>query len=336
MSFASPLWLWGLLALPLLALVFVLLERRQRRRLFSIARPATAARIARVRGGGLWPLRAGLLVLATLMVFLALARPRWGTIQEERHTRGLDLVVAMDLSRSMAAQDVSPSRLDAARQAARDLARALPADRIGLVGFAGNAGMLCPLTLDRGALGLYLDSLDPGLMEAQGTDIGAAIDAALDMLRRHGGTSRAVMIFSDGEDHEARAKEAFSRARDEGIVIFAVGVGTGTGAPVPERDETGRVSGYRTAPDGQVVTTRLEEGTLEAAARVTGGTYQRLTRMGQSLDGVVDSLKELRRGELGQKLLPRRMERYRWPLTAAFALAALEAVLVLRRREGLP
>lgn len=336
MSFGSPLWLWGLLALPLLGLVFVLLERRQRRKLLSLARPAAAFRIARVRGSRLWPLRAALLLLATLMVLLALARPRWGVIEEERHTRGLDLVLAIDLSRSMAAQDVSPSRLDAARQAARDLARALPADRIGLAGFAGNSGMLCPLTLDRGALELYLATLDPGLMEAQGTDLGAAIDTAREMLIRHSGTSRAVVILSDGEDHEGEARAALDRAREAGIVIFAVGVGTGNGAPVPDRDDAGKVTGYRTGRDGRVVTTRLREESLIELTRATSGTYARLTRMGQPLPEVLESLKQLRRGELGQKLLPRQHERYRWPLAAAFLAAALEAAVVLRRREGMP
>ena len=332
MSFAAPGWLWGLALLPLLALVLWLERRARRRRLYRLARPATAERIALVEPSARPLVRGLLLVLAAGMVFVALARPRWGETEEELHVRGLDLVIALDLSRSMLAEDLPPSRLVVARAIARRLAEKLPSDRVGLVGFAGTAATLCPLTLDRGALALYLDAADPSLFTTQGTDLGAAIDEARRMFARHARARKVLVILSDGEDLEGHGEEAARRAADEGITIYAIGVGTPRGAPVPEIDASGRLVGYQREGE-RVVTSRLDEATLAAVARAGGGAYARATGFGEGVERVVDALSRLQRSDLGATLPRRRAERYRWPLAAAFVLAALEAFLVDRRRR---
>jgi len=331
-TFAAPGWLWGLALLPLLALVLWLERRARRRRLLRFARPGTADRIALVEPSPRPLVRGLLLVLAAAMVFLALARPRWGETEEELHVKGLDLVIALDLSRSMLAEDLAPSRLVVARAIAREIARKLPSDRVGLVGFAGTAATLCPLTLDRGALALYLDAADPSLFSAQGTDLGAAIDEARRLFARHARARKVLVILSDGEDLEGHGVEAARRAADEGITVYAVGVGTSRGAPVPEFDDAGRLVGYEKR-HGKVVTSRLDEATLAEIARAGGGAYARATGFGEGVDRVVEALSRLQRSDLGATLPRRRAERYRWPLAAAFVLAALEAMLVDRRRR---
>ncbi len=332
MTFAAPGWLWGLALLPLLALLLWLERRARRHRLARFAAPGTAERIALVEPSARPLVRGFLLVLAAGMVFLALARPRWGETEEELHVRGLDLVIALDLSRSMLAEDLAPSRLVVARAIARELAEKLPSDRVALVGFAGTAATLCPPTLDRGALALYLDAADPSVFGAQGTDLGAAIDEARRLFARHARARKVLVILSDGEDLAGHGLAAAKRAADEGITIYAIGVGTPRGGPVPVLDDTGKLVGYE-EEHGRVVTSRLDEGTLAAVARAGGGAYARATGFGEGVDRVVEALARLQRNDLGATLPRRRAERYRWPLALAFCCAALEALLVDRRRR---
>ena len=332
MSFGSPEWLWALAALPVVALLLLLVERARRARWRRLARPRTAERISEAEPPPVLT-RSALILLACALVVLALARPRWGETEEPLTMRGLDLVVALDLSSSMLAEDVAPSRLTVARSVATELARRLPSDRVGLVGFAGRALSLCPMTLDRAALELYLASADPSVLAAQGTDLGAAIDAAREMFRRHGRARRVLVLLSDGEDQESGFDDALARARDDGITIYAVGVGTSSGAPIPVRSEDGTVRGYREAAGGTPLTTRLVEDPLRRAAEATGGAYARAAGVGLGLDQLVRSIERLDRQELTDVMPARKAERYRWPLLGAFVLAGFEAALVTRRRK---
>lgn len=332
MSWGAPHWLWALAALPLVTLLLGLAERRRRRRWLRFAAPETAARIDLARPDR--PVtRTLLLVAAVALMITALARPRWGEEEEEIHARGLDLVIALDLSRSMLAEDIAPSRLVVGRALAAQLADALATDRVGLIGFAGQAEMLCPLTLDRGALALYLDAAEPSIFPDQGTDLGAAIDAARAMFRRQARARRVLVILSDGEDQEGHAVEAARRAAEEGIRIYAIGLGTEAGAPIPERDAEGAITGYRTDREGRTVTTRLVTRTLASVAEAAGGAFVRTAGFGQGAERVAEDLARIERDELATVLPARRAERYRWPLTGALLLAAAEAALIRRRRE---
>lgn len=338
MSFGAPAWLWALLAVPLLALVLVLAERRRRRRLGRYAAPGTLGRVTLAPAGPVRAVRAVLLLAAVALVVLALARPQWGRSEQEVQLRGLDLVLAVDLSRSMLATDVAPSRLVVARRIGEQIARRLASDRVALVGFAGQAATLCPLTLDRGALALYLEALDPELFAAQGSDLGAAIDAATRLVEPEDTTRRVLVLLTDGEDHAGNAGEAAARAAAAGLTVYAVGLGTAEGAPVPaERDEQGRIARYKTGQDGRPVISRLDAATLRAVAERGGGAFVRATGFGEGVVRVVEEIERLDRGEFGETIAARRAERYRWPLAAAFVLALVEAALVdRRRREATP
>ena len=332
MSFGAAQWLWGLLALPALAAGLWLLARTRRRRLLRWAKPGSLERIDLTRPSSrpLW--RNLLLLLAAGLILVALARPRWGESEEEIHARGLDLIIALDLSRSMLAEDVAPSRLVVARSIARELGRRLPSDRVGLLGFAGQAGLLCPMTLDRGSLELYLAAADPSIFPGQGTDLGRAITLAVDAFSRRAQARRVLVVISDGEDLESGAMAAVSEAVEAGVRIYTIGVGTPQGAPIPERDASGRVTGYVHDRNGQVVTSRLDERTLAAVAEAGGGAYVRATGFGAGVERVAQALSEMERSELADTLFVRHAEQYRWPLGAVFFLVLLEAGLLDRRR----
>ncbi|MDQ7006412.1 MAG: VWA domain-containing protein [Acidobacteriota bacterium] len=332
MSFGAPQWLWGLLTLPALAAGLWLLARSRRQRLERWAAPGSLGRIDLTRPSSrpLW--RNLLVLLAAALTLVALARPRWGESEEEIHARGLDLIIALDLSRSMLAEDVAPSRLMIARSMARELGRRLPSDRVGLLGFAGQAGLLCPMTLDRGSLELYLAAADPTIFPDQGTDLGRAIELAVDAFRQRARARRVLVVISDGEDLEAGAMAAVATAVESGVRIYTIGVGTPQGAPIPERDADGRVTGYIRDRSGQVVTSRLDERVLAAVAEAGGGAYVRATGFDAGVEQVVEALSKMERSEWADTLFVRHAEQYRWPLGAVFLLVLLEAGWLDRRK----
>lgn len=330
--FHEPAWLYGLLSLPVLAALVCLLAWRRKRLWARLAHERTAPRIDLTVRDSRPAWRGVLIVVAVGLMFLALARPRLGETDEEISTEGLDLIVALDLSQSMLTEDVAPSRLQVARELALSLAGDLASDRIGLVGFAGNAAELCPLTLDRRAFELYVRAAEPGLFDSQGTDLGAAIETAQRMFERRGIARRVLVIISDGEDHEQGLEAAASAAAEAGIRIDAIAIGTESGGPVPERDADGTIRGYKRDRDGQIVTSVVNPESLKTASRIGGGVFVRASGTGDDVEKVVNELQEIERSELLEMLPARRAERYRWPLAAAVLLVFLEAALIDRRR----
>ena len=333
MSWGHPQWLWALAAVPLLALALLLLSRHRQRMWNRLADPRMAPRIDLTRRGRRPAVRALLLLFAATFVVLALARPQWGDREEELRARGLDLVIALDLSRSMLAEDLAPSRLTVARSVAREIGRRLPSDRIALIGFARSAEVLCPLTLDRGSLELYLDAADPSIFSAQGTDLGAAIQRATELFSEQDMARRVLVIISDGEDHQPGAMASVAAAREAGLRIYCIGLGTLGGAPVPLRGPDGRVTGYLQDDAGNVVTSRLQESALAELAEASSGAYVRATGFGQGLETLIEQLGRLERDELAESLVARKSDRYRIPLGLAFLLVLAEAGLVDRRRR---
>ncbi len=333
MSFGAPAWLWLLLLVPVWALLLAWLLRAQRRRLLRFASEAVVERVTLVRWPALPWIRWSLLVAGVACAIVATARPRWGIAEETVKTMGLDIVIAIDASNSMLAEDVAPSRLTVARVVARELSRALPADRVALVAFAGTAARMCPLTADRDALELYLDALDPSLFPQQGTDLGTAVQTALEAFGKDKQARRVLVLISDGEDHEQQLETAVSQLKTDPPTIYTVGIGTPEGAPLPQRNDEGRVTGYRSDREGRTVTSRLEEDALQSLARAGRGAYVRVTSATNAAREVSAQITRLERTEREERLPTRQAERYRWPLAMALILLVTEATLVAPRRE---
>ncbi|TMA50505.1 MAG: VWA domain-containing protein, partial [Deltaproteobacteria bacterium] len=271
----APMILWrdptslvALLLVPALAAFFLWARRRRERALAAFVAaallPAVAPDVDRRRRTA----RAVLVCGAILCLALALGGPMWGFRWQEVHREGIDLVVALDTSRSMLATDVKPNRLGRAKLAVEDLLAQLRGDRAGLVAFAGSAFVQCPLTLDQGAFRESVDSIDVGIIPRGGTNLGAAIDASLEAFEGRQGNHQALVLITDGESHEGDVKEATKRAQERGVKVYTVGIGTTEGELVPA--ETG---GYVKDRKGQVVKSRLDEETLRQIASDTGGVY---------------------------------------------------------------
>ena len=334
MRFAEPGMLWLLLAAPALALFIVLAARRRAALLRRFAEPALLPRLgAHGAAARRWS-RALLAVAAVALLALALARPQWGSRLEMVQRKGLDIVIAVDVSQSMLAEDIRPSRLARSKQEIQRFVEALDGDRVGLVAFAGDAFLQSPLTSDYAAFRIFLDVLDPSLVGAQGTDLARALETAVEAFPEGSdrGRDRVIILLTDGEDHGGRALRVAEEAARAGILIHTVGVGSETGAPVPLTDASGRRRFLRDRR-GEPVSSRLDATTLAAIARAGGGAFHHARPGRFELPDVLRRLDDLERAELETQRLARYEERYQWPLAAALLLLALETLVADRPRR---
>ena len=273
-----------------------------------------------------------LLVITVALLVTALARPQFGSRVETVRREGQDIVIALDVSASMVAEDMAPNRLQKAKFAIADLIGRLEGDRVGLVAFAGEAFVQCPLTLDYSAARLFLNAMDPGMMSVQGTNLGQAVEVALDAFAETDRRHRVLVVITDGEDHEGEVDAAVERALEEGVRIYTVGIGSAEGVPIPELEAAGRPRRFKRDALGAVVTTRLDETTLRTIATRTGGAYHRASPAGTEL---VLLAAELTAGE-GQEFEAEQVTLFdeQYQLFLGFALALLVAELLVSDRRS--
>jgi len=323
--FAQPRVLLLLLLLPPLALLLGLVRVRRRRLLARFGREDLVARLVAAPGAGRWALRVALILLAAAFLILTLARPRWGRKVEEVHRQGVDVIVAIDVSASMLAEAVQPSRLARAREEVASLIDALGGDRVGLVAFAGDSYVACPLTLDYSAAKIFLDVLDPSLIPLPGTAVASAIRKSTRAFNSAEKRYKVLVLITDGEDHEEDAVAAAKEAAREGVVIYTLGVGTGAGSPIPLRDAGGSVTGYKQDREGKIVTSRLDPVKLAEIAEAAGGKYLPTSAEGREIREIEDRIARMERREVGSRLTITYEERYQIPLAVALLALTLEA-----------
>ena len=216
------------------------------------------------------------MILTTCAVFfliLALTQPRWGYYWKDLTQKGVDIIVALDVSSSMLAQDIKPNRLERAKHKIADLLSMLEGDRIGLVAFAGTSYLQCPLTLDYSAAHIFLNAIDTKLIPVQGTAIGHAIRTSVKAFNKQDTRSRAIILITDGEDHTGDAMPSAKWASEHETKIFVIGIGKEIGAPIPSIEST--IAGFKKDKNGEVILTKLDEPTLQQMALQTGGSYVR-------------------------------------------------------------
>jgi Ca-activated chloride channel family protein len=325
MPFGRPDALWLLLLIPVLGLLLAWTRLRRRRLLGRFGREDLVARLVEAPGAGRWAARLLLILLASTFLVLTLARPRWGRKVEEVRRRGVDVLVAVDVSDSMLATDVQPSRLARARGLVSTLLDRLAGDRVGLIAFAGEATTLCPLTLDYAAARVFLDVLDGSLVPLPGTDLAAAIRRASETFGRRERRYKILILLTDGEDHGREALDAAREAASEGVVIYTVGLGTGAGSPIPLREASGAIRGYKQDRSGRIVTSRLDPVKLAEIAEAADGRYLPSTPEGREIQEIEDRIARMERRQVGTRLTITYEERYQIPLALALAALFLEA-----------
>jgi len=333
MSFASPQILWLLLVFPPALLVFFWWSWRVRQKMMaqfiqSRLLPGLISGVSLTRQ----KIRAALIIAAVTCLIIALARPQWGYMQEEVELRGLDIVVAIDTSKSMLATDAVPNRLERAKLAALDLMKEAQSDRLGLVAFAGSAFLECPLTIDDAAYLQSVRALDVNAISEGGTDIADAIDEATKAYKE-GDNYKVLVLFTDGEDNANDTNIIYSaaeRAAKAGVHIFTIGVGTPAGELLQTKDSSGNLE-YIRDEQGNVVKSHLNEKLLANIAHKAGGDYYSLTGADPMGALYQRSLAPLPKSQSKEQWIKRPYERYHWPLALGIILIIIEIFFPERR-----
>jgi len=347
MKFVNPGWLWGLLALPLLYLFLLWDVKVRQARMERFAERAVWLRISPemdwsqlLRKGRIW-------LAATAFAILALARPQWGKHEEIVQVTGLDIIIALDVSNSMEVEDVSPSRSKKAKHLIRSFLDRLGGDRVGVVAFAGSAYLATPLTTDLGYVAETIDILGPKMVTNQGTDIGFALETAARALERGAEEgekkagddslrSRVVILISDGEDHRKGAIDEAKLLGTSGAKVYVLGIGTEKGGPIPTRDDSGQLFGYKRTRKGDPVISGFKPDALKKIAKEAGGRYWPVTASETEIDEILADVGALDRTEFSEKRKVTYEDRFQIPLMIALLLFLIELSVPARRLKKVP
>jgi Ca-activated chloride channel homolog len=330
MSFFRTQMLFFIWSVPLLILVIVYGMRRRREilRRFS-SDHGLAAIVPETVTGRRW-IKGCLLAASVLLATVALAGPKYGFRWQEIHQHGVDIIIALDCSRSMTATDIQPSRLERAKREVFDLLGMLQGDRAGLVAFAGTAFLQCPLTLDHNAFNLFLNALSPDYLPVGGTDITGALTTVMNAFDPKSVADKAVILITDGENTgKGDPLKAAEQLKENKIKLFCIGVGGSDGVPIPEE-----AGGFKKNRSGQIVLSRLDENSLKKMAVITGGAYVRSVAGDMDLDAIYTD--EIRRTMDAETVTSGRKQvwedRFQWPLALAFVCLLAELMLPVTRK----
>jgi Ca-activated chloride channel family protein len=322
MSFGSPLYFWLLVSIPILIGLFIFAHQKKQAALKKFASLPLLGRLTPAGINQRQTVKWTLLLIFILFAIIALSRPRFGLKMEMVERKGVDVIVALDISKSMLAQDVTPSRLDRAKFEIAKFIDLCKGDRVGLIVFAGESFMQCPLTLDYGAAKMFLNVVTTDWVQTPGTAIGDAINQSCEAFKTQKNKSKVLIIISDGEDHLGDAEAAAQKAAAQNIKIFTVGVGSESGVPIPLTADKSNVT-YKKDNTGNLVMTRLNSMMLEKIALSGNGKY---FHAGTSLDmsSIYQEIAKMEKNELGTDRMNIFEEQYQWFLAIALFFLFLE------------
>lgn len=328
-QFANPHILWLLLLLPLMlaALVVVGISRRR-----NIARFGNPELLKSLMGDiSEWRVKTKtiLFLVAFVCVVFAAARPQFGSRLKEQKSRGIEMMLVVDVSNSMLAEDFAPNRLDRTRYAIDRLLADMSQDRVGLVVFAGEAKVQLPITTDYRMARSFVKRISPSLVSVQGTEVGQALSLAELSFSQSSEASRVVILITDGETHDNTALDVAKRLAERGIHIYAIGIGTPEGAPVKLDGE------FIKDENDEMVVSRLNEALLQQIATTSGGAYIRATNADFGLEQIVAQIEKMEQGELTTLRFEEYNEQFQWILAVAAVLLVLESLLLWRRNPRL-
>lgn len=331
--FARPWMLWAMPGLSLLLLLYLIDLAWKNRALARFADATTRPRMIPRLSGARSLFRFLALRHGLSFVAIALAGPQFGTRLEEVKAKGVDLMVALDVSNSMLCEDLPPSRIETARRALAQLIDQLHGDRLGIVVFAGDAYVQLPITTDRSAAQLFLGSVGTGMVPTQGTAIGRAIELSMEAFDASDPTSKAIIVISDGENHEDDGESAARKAAEAGITVSTIGMGSPEGGPLPIR-QGGQITGYKKDKDGTTVVSRLDEAMLQRIAAAGNGQFVRATPADTGIGAMVAALRQLDQHEIGTYRYAGHEDRFR--LFLAIGCALIFASLFIGERGTAP
>ena len=330
--FDNLVYLHLLWLIPLLILFFVFVFRWKKKAMsrFGNLELIQKLTLSISRKRQIW--KVVLIIVAIIFLILSLAKPQIGTRLEQVKREGVNILIATDVSLSMKAEDIKPNRLEKAKHAVGKFIDLLEGDRVGLIAFAGEAFVQCPLTLDYGAAKMFLDIMDTDLIPTPGTAISKAIFLAAKTFEQRERKHKVLVLITDGEDHAGEPLKAAEVAEKEGIIIYTVGVGSVGGDPIPLYNESGRNLGFKKNREGQVVTSKLDELTLEKIALQTGGKYYRASGSESELNKIYDNISKMEKKELASLKFSQYEDRFQYILIFAIILLIVEVLISERKK----
>lgn len=327
--FANGELLYLLIAVPVLAAVYALAAGRRKRLVARFGNPELVRSLMPDFSRGRIRLKAALFITAFALLALAAARPQFGSKLREEKSRGVEMMLAVDVSNSMLAEDFEPNRLERTKHAIGRLFDGLQQERVGLVVFAGEPKVQLPITSDYRMAQAFAKRISPSLVGEQGTAIGKALQQAMLAFSSRSEKSRVIVLITDGENHEDDALEAARMAKEQGIRIYTIGIGTPEGAPI-------RIGGDFVKDErGEMVVSKLDERTLEQIASITDGAYVRATKQSIGLDEIVKSINDMEKSDLSTVRFEEYNEQYQYLVAAALLLLLLETSVLSRRNPRL-
>lgn len=328
-------FLWAILGvIPLMLIVFFYIQnwKKRKRQAFGDSRMIT--RMMPNVSTSLPVVKFSLYGLAMISLLLGLANFQYGTKMEEVKREGIDLMIALDVSNSMLAEDLSPNRLERAKRAIYQLIEKLHNDRLGIIVFAGDAYVQLPITTDYSSAKLFLETIGTDIVPTQGTSIGSAIDLAMESFDFENGTSKAIVVITDGENHEEDAVENAQLAASEGVTVHTIGMGSESGAPIPIYKRGAQV-GFRTDNQNNTVVSKLDEDMLKKIAVAGNGTYVRATNANAGLGIIMEGINQMEKKEFGSKTFKDYEDRFQIFLIIALVLLILEYFISNRKSTKL-
>lgn len=327
--FANPEFLYLLIAVPILIAIYFLAIYMRNNSLRKFG-DFTILKELMPEVSSKRPLfKALILCLVFISLVIAIARPQLGSKLKEVKRRGVELVIALDVSNSMLARDISPNRLERAKQAITRMVDKMSDDRIGLIVFAGDAYVQLPVTSDYVSAKMFLSSINPGMVPTQGTSIGKAIDLAVNSFTEKSEKSRTLVIITDGENHEDDVIAAAKRAAENGIVVHTIGIGNPNGSPIPINTN----GAFLTDVDGKIVMSKLDENTLMSIATATGGMYTLANNSNFGLNEVLAQIRKMDKQEFSSKVYSEYEEKFLYFLWFALFLLFIEYFILERKNR---
>lgn len=331
--FAHPDYLYALVLIPVLAFIFLIVAKRRKKNLEKFGNMEVISSLMPEASFVRPTLKFYILLFALFSLIIVMAGPQFGTKLETIKRKGIEIIIALDVSNSMNATDIEPSRLERAKRAIARLVDKLNNDRIGIIVFAGEAYTQLPVTTDYPSAKMFLNTINTDIVPTQGTAIGSAIDLAVNSFSNQKGINRAIIVITDGENHEDDPVAAAKRAAEKGIKVYTVGMGLPKGAPIPVKG--GQKNQFMKDRSGNVIISKLDEKTLQEVAIAGNGAYIPANNIRNGINNLLKQLSHLEKKEIDAKVYTEYEDQFQYFAGLALLLLLLEIFILERKNRYL-
>jgi len=330
--FGNPHYLYALAIIPALIIIFIYFRNQRKKAIREFGNPEILEPLMPGASNSRPVLKFAIILLAMAFLITGIARPQFGAKLQKIKRKGIELIIALDVSNSMMAEDIQPNRLEKAKRAIARLTERLSNDKIGIIVFAGKAYTQIPITSDYASAKMFLTSINTEIVPTQGTAIGSAIELAMRSFTPQTESSKAIVIITDGENHEDDAVEMAKQAKESGIVVHTIGMGLPQGGPIPVYNTSGQKD-FKRDQKGEVIVTKLDENMLQQIAAAGGGEYVRANNTEVGINNIFDEINKMQKTELESRVYSDYNDQFFYFIAIALALLLIEFMVMERKNK---